>query len=1102
MKNRMFEQIVGAVFIITFLLLPLPAWSAPTLITFQGVLSDGSGVPVTDTLPITFEIFAHQTNGAAGTGVWQETHPGVLVTDGVYGVLLGSVNTGTLTPDLFASDDLWLEVTVDTTTLTPRQRVTSVAFAHNADMLDGADSSAYLKTSDTSTTILSGALSLPADGLSVGTDQLVLASGKVGVGTATPDADLEVNGIDGVLFTGTFESGTIPAEGYGDRLMWYPGKAAFRVGYTTSTHWDDSNIGDYSIAMGFDPMASGEFSTAIGSNTTASNIFATALGSNTTASGSSATAMGSGSTASGSASTTMGLNTIASGGRSTAMGSYTTAESSDEMVVGRYNTDYTPLATTFWANLDRLFVIGNGTADDALSDAMVVLKNGNVGFGTSTPTSKLEVAGFIHSTSDGFKFPDGTTQISAGSGDEHSLDAADGSPTDAVFVDNAGKVGVGTATPSADLQVDGTDGVLFTGTQNSGSLPASGAGTRVMWYPKKVAFRAGYVNGSQWDDTNIGHVSIAMGENTIASGAASTALGTSTTASGWRSSAMGAKTTAESGYEFVVGLYNTDYTPAEAEGINPADRLFVIGNGVNNSNRSDAMVVLKNGSVGLGTSTPNAALEVSGDDGVLFTGIHGSGSIPVSGGGSRMMWYPGKSAFRAGFVTGSVWDDSLVGDWSVAMGQNTRASGAVSTALGGATKATDQFATAMGTNSTASGHASTATGNYTTASGSSSTAMGNHSTASGNISTAMGYETTAESAMETVVGAYDTNYTPSSTGNIISTDRLFVIGNGTADDARSDAMVVLKSGRVGLGTSSPAAGLHLKGDGYPNAFVMLDTDAVSQDSGIQLRENGSMRWHFYNEGSNSDKLRLSPEANFSSGGITILQDGNVGIGTTSPGAKLQLGGTNSNLLMYENGGDPFIAIGDSSTTVGWVQWGSGTNQMNLYTYGHDFPIAIGSTTVGGLFVDDDSNGGNVGIGDVTPTYKLTVNGTAYATGAAGSLSDRRHKENISGLPFNALQVITQLRPVTFDWKEPQDDGMTGTQLGFIAQEVEEVLPEAVLTQDNEEQTKGLKYSTLIPVLTKAIQELEAENNALKALVCLDHPDASICQITEKPEELL
>ena len=65
--------------------------------------------------------------------------------------------------------------------------------------------------------------------------------------------------------------------------------------------------------------------------------------------------------------------------------------------------------------------------------------------------------------------------------------------------------------------------------------------------------------------------------------------------------------------------------------------------------------------------------------------------------------------------------------------------------------------------------------------------------------------------------------------------------------------------------------------------------------------------------------------------------------------------------------------------------------------------------------------------------------------------------------------------------------MEGTQLGFIAQEVEAVLPEAVLTQDNEEQTKGLKYNALIPVLVEAIktqqkqiEALQAEISALKA----------------------
>lgn len=122
----------------------------------------------------------------------------------------------------------------------------------------------------------------------------------------------------------------------------------------------------------------------------------------------------------------------------------------------------------------------------------------------------------------------------------------------------------------------------------------------------------------------------------------------------------------------------------------------------------------------------------------------------------------------------------------------------------------------------------------------------------------------------------------------------------------------------------------------------------------------------------------------------------------------------------------------------------------------------------------------VGIGTSTPAYALHVEGTAYATGAAGSLSDVRHKKNIATLDDGALGTLMQLRPVSFEWKHPTDDGMKGEQLGFIAQEVEKVLPQTVLTQPDLAKTKGLKPSELIPVLVKAIQELKRDNDALDA----------------------
>ena len=130
--------------------------------------------------------------------------------------------------------------------------------------------------------------------------------GMVGIGETDPGSDLEVTGTDGVLFTGTFGSGTIPASGAGTRMMWYPGKAAFRTGEVTGNHWDNNNIGIHSVAWGYNTKASGGCSIAMGNDTKASGDMSTAMGYETTASGSYSTAMGCGTIASGNWSTAMG----------------------------------------------------------------------------------------------------------------------------------------------------------------------------------------------------------------------------------------------------------------------------------------------------------------------------------------------------------------------------------------------------------------------------------------------------------------------------------------------------------------------------------------------------------------------------------------------------------------------------------------------------------------------------------------------------------------------------------------------------------------------------------------------------------------------------
>ena len=83
--------------------------------------------------------------------------------------------------------------------------------------------------------------------------------------------------------------------------------------------------------------------------------------------------------------------------------------------------------------------------------------------------------------------------------------------------------------PGDRLRVDSAGGVVALGTIGNGIIPASCAGWRMMWHPQKTAFRAGYVNGGQWDESNVGYYSWAGGALTTAAGIYSFAMGNQNT---------------------------------------------------------------------------------------------------------------------------------------------------------------------------------------------------------------------------------------------------------------------------------------------------------------------------------------------------------------------------------------------------------------------------------------------------------------------------------------------------------------------------------------------------------------------------------------------
>ena len=173
------------------------------------------------------------------------------------------------------------------------------------------------------------------------------------------------------------------------------------------------------------------------------------------------------------------------------------------------------------------------------------------------------------------------------------------------------------------VRVDGTDGFLVTGTAGSGQsmdTEISGAGTRMFFYPHKAALRSGYVDGNAWDDSNVGFYSVGLGYNVTASSYSTTALGYNTVASGKNATALGYFTKAPSFLETATGSYNTDYTPNSTYNWDANDRLFVVGNGQDDTHRSDALIIYKNGNAQFNNKITAPA---SGNDADMKAYIYG-----------------------------------------------------------------------------------------------------------------------------------------------------------------------------------------------------------------------------------------------------------------------------------------------------------------------------------------------------------------------------------------------------------------------------------------------------------------------------------------------
>lgn len=261
------------------------------------------------------------------------------------------------------------------------------------------------------------------------------------------------------------------------------------------------------------------------------------------------------------------------------------------------------------------------------------------------------------------------------------------------------------------------------------------------------------------------------------------------------------------------------------------------------------------------------------------------------------------------------------------------------------------------------------------------------------------------------------------------------------------------SGDVGIGTTSPGAALHVT----PNSTSY----AIRVDQGV----SGDGILSYVNTTSNARTI-FSAQSNVI--GMVVKGNGYVGIGTNSPGFPLYVSTSTADRTVYF-----FNSKNSTATTFGLYAGANGTGSGDKR---------------GGSFDAINGTGTNIGVRAVatggTTNWAAYFVGNSYTSSGAWTPSDEKLKTEVKHFD-GALSMINQLEVKTYyfdNQKYPTMNFSKRKQYGVMAQNLEQIFPEMVLTSDhvvlNKEgkdtdekiQIKAVNYSQLIPVLVKSIQE--------------------------------
>jgi hypothetical protein len=238
-------------------------------------------------------------------------------------------------------------------------------------------------------------------------------------------------------------------------------------------------------------------------------------------------------------------------------------------------------------------------------------------------------------------------------------------------------------------------------------------------------------------------------------------------------------------------------------------------------------------------------------------------------------------------------------------------------------------------------------------------------------------------------------------------------------------------------------------------------------------------------------------AGVASPSMVIDTAGSVGIGTATPLSTLHVeGGIRS---AGASGGQVTCYNPNNQNVSVFLGWLDDVARIRVGGSGAGGTNGLDIQTQSDVSLMRLLHNGNVGIGTTTPGFDLEVNGTAGKPGGGSwsVSSDARLKKNVADLE-GALATLLALRGVTFEYIDPAAIGeLEGRRTGFIAQEVERVLPDWVA--EKEDGTKYLTIRGFEALAVEALRELERRNGELVRASAAK--DARIAELEARVEGL-